>query len=292
MRTAAQAAPARIFTHAGLRAAGAHAGDALVGLMFATAARLAPPVAAFDELLRPRRSACARIRLWRANEGRTDGSSELRTIWFARIAREGLHILLIMGFVEAVLRRVEVTGGPGTLPGHRVYAIYHSPWGRVLALWMARRSGGFVLSARRWLDRAGSAHLPCTWRGLRELVRRVRHGSSAAVTVDHFGKDGDGSVTATLLGRDVYVSTGAARIAVAAGVPIVPVMTRYASGKLQIALGDEIAVDETTVADVTRRITEAFDAELRGDPSGWERAHRFLSAAPATPRLCAGRFSR
>lgn len=251
--------------------------DALVGAMLVMADRLARPAAVVDELLRPRRSARARERLCSLHRGTTDGSAELRAIWFARLAREGFRVLLTLGFAEAVLRRV-VVAAPARLSGSCVYAIYHTPWGRVLALWMARRSDAVVLSAQRWLDRAGKAHVPCTWRGLRELVRRIQAGSSAAVTADHFDSLADHSATASFLGREVELSTGVARIAAAAGVPIVPVVTRYRDGRVEVTLGQEIIVSKSSVADATRRVAAEFDAELRRDPSSWEQAHRFLSA--------------
>lgn len=279
MRNDAQIFPAGVFTSFPQTYADRGAGDALVSAVFAGASALAAPLAALDELLRPARTKSVRAQLFRAHEGRTSGSPELDSIWFTRIAREGLRILLALGFADAVLRRVELASDGRTRGGNCVYAVYHTPWGRVLALWLSRQPNGVLYSARRWLDRAGKAHVACTWRGLRELVVRIRDGSSAAVTADHFGIAGSHTTAVTLLGRDVHVSTGIARIAVAANVPIVPVMTRYRAGRLHIALGAEIDVQPCTIADATRRMTAVFDAELRRDPSGWEHAHRFLSRA-------------
>lgn len=257
-----------------------NAADSIVGGTFAAAAALAAPLATLDAMLRPQRTTRARAALSQAHDGGTDGAAELRAIWFTRIAREGLRILLALGLADAVLRRVEVTEGAGALKGNRVYAIYHTPWGRVLALWLARQSHGVLLSAQRWTERAGRAHVPCTWRGMRGLVDQVRRGCPAAVTADHFGAAGGRTTAASLLGRDVSVSTGVARIALAAGVPIVPVMTRYCGGKLRVVVGAAIPVHRGGVEAATRGMTSVFDAELRRDPSGWEKAHRFLSAVP------------
>ena len=279
MRSVAQAIAPAVFALPRQRLAAAVA-DSIVGGMFAAATALAAPMAKLDSLLRPGRTARARVALSAAHAGRTDGSAELRAIWFARIAREGLRILLALGFADAVLRRVEVTGGSSALGGNCVYAIYHTPWGRVLALWMARRSHGVLLSAQRWMERAERAHVPCTWRGMRELVEGIRRGRPAAVTADHFGAAGGRVTGASLLGRDVNVSTGVARIALAAGAPIVPVMARYADGKLRVVVCDAIPVRKGGVEAATRRMTSVFDVELRRDPSGWELAHRFLSAVP------------
>lgn len=277
MRNVTQVLAPGIIAPLGSRAAHVRLDDALVGAMLAVADRLAKPAALLDQLLRPRRSARVRERLCNLHGGMTDGCAELRAIWFARIAREGFRVMLLLGFADAVLRRVHVVGG-ARVRGSCVYAIYHTPWDRVLALWVARRSDSVVLSAPRWLDRAGRAHVPCTWRGLRQLVRHVRAGSSSAVTADHFDPGAEHSTAASILGREVRVSTGLGRIAAAARVPVVPVVTRYRAGRLEVVLGRGIAVDESCVADATRRMTAVFDAELRRDPSGWERSHRFLSA--------------
>lgn len=276
MRNAAQVLFPDILAPLGRRAARAGMDDALVGAMLVAADRMARPVAVIDELLRPRRSARLRERLHRLHGGTTDGSSELRGIWFARIAREGFRLMLLLGFAEAVLRRVRIVGHARTNPSC-VYAIYHTPWGRVLALWMARRSDSVVFSAQRWLDRAGKAHVPCTWRGLREVVRRIKAGSCAAVTADHFGPRPGHSTIISFLDREVEISTGAARMAAAAGVPLVPVVTRYRHGRVEVVLGPAIVVEESGVGDATRRVAAEFDAELRRDPSSWEQAHRFLS---------------
>lgn len=277
MRNGAQVFSPDVFAPLARRTAGVEMDDAVVGAMLAMADRLAKPVAVVDEILRPRRSARVREQLCSVHGGTTDGSAELRAIWFARIAREGFRVMLLLGFAKAVLRRVHVVG-PTRVNGSCVYAIYHTPWGRVLALWMARQSDSVVFSAQRWLDRAGKAHVPCTWRGLRELVRRIKAGSCAAITADHFDSRADHSAAAWILGREVQVSTGMARIAAAACVPIVPVMTRYRNGRVELAMGPEIIVSESCVVDGTRRVIAVFDAELRRDPSSWEQVHRFLSA--------------
>lgn len=276
MRSAAQAIAPDMFARVRYRPA-THVADSIVGGMFAAATALAAPLAKLDGILRPARTARARVALSKAREGSTDGSADLRAIWFTRIAREGLRILLALGFADAVLRRVEVAGPASGIRGNCVYAIYHTPWGRVLALWMARQSHGLLLSAERWLKRAGKAHVPCTWRGMRELVDGIRRGQPAAVTADHFGAGGGRVTAATLLGCHVNVSTGVARIALAAGVPIVPVMTRYVGGKLRLVVCDAIPVRHGGLEAATRRMTRVFDAELRRDPSEWEQAHRFLS---------------
>lgn len=278
MRNAAPLLAADIFAESAPTSRACMASDAIVGSVFRLALALAAPAAGVDRVLRPGRTARARARCSLAQPGSGDGSAELTAIWFARIAREGLRMLLALGLTEAVLRRVEIAGTDRVLGGNRLYAIYHTPWGRVLARWLELRSNGFLYSAQRWLDRAGESHVPCTWRGLRYLVERLKTGGAAAVAADHFGPARDDAVAASLLGRTVHVSTGVARIALAAGVPIVPVMTRYAAGKLQISLGEEIVVTRATVADATVRVTAAFDAELRRDPSEWDHAHRFLSA--------------
>ena len=254
------------------------AGDAAVRGILALAGCLAAPAARIDAILRREKTERIREALSRAHGGRTDGAKELRSIWCARIAREGLHILDAWGLEQAILRRVVIVGDTEWLKGRCVFAVYHSPWGRVLARWLSLQPRAVLFATGRWAARAPGAQLSCSWRGIRKLVEHVRSGGSAAVTCDHFG-DNPHAVTASLLGREVRASSGAARMAAAAGVPLVPVAVRYANGRLEVRLGDRIPCgkDETNTA--ARAVVSHFDAELRADPSSWADVHRYLSRA-------------
>lgn len=253
--------------------------DAVVASILAIADTLACPLAVIDAVLRPGVNSRVFSMLRAAKDGRTSGWPELKAIWLNRAAREGLRILSTVGFHHAVLRRVTLVGDPSVLSRSCIFAIVHSPWDRVLAHWIHGSRRAVVFATGRWEARAHGAHLPCNWRGIRKLVHHLRTGGVAAVTVDHFvAEPSKFSTRASMLGRGVNASTGAARIAAAAGVPIIPVSTRFARGKVQIILGSAMMVSEETVASATRELIKVFDSEVSHDPSLWAGSHKFLAS--------------
>jgi len=247
----------------------------LDSLLFA--ARVAAPVfSAADIVIRPLRT----LRVFAAV--RAIGGSPItvvRQIWFGRATRESLRIALQAGMSRAVLGRVTVTGNTTALERPCVYAIYHTPWGRAMAHWLRTRTRTALFATGRWEERARTAHLPCDPSGLRQLLRRLRSGGCAAITMDHFSGSAD-SCAVTLMGRTVQVSTGVARIAIAAGVPIVPVIPRFLNGRIELHLGDTIEAGMKSPAQVTSAMFESFNAELHRDAGGWEGAFSFLSGVP------------
>jgi lauroyl/myristoyl acyltransferase len=83
-----------------------------------------------------------------------------------------------------------------------------------------------------------------------------------------------------LLGRSVQVSTATARIAAAAGVPVVPTSVRWSRDALVVHLGSAIDLRTQTVETATREMLAAFERGIRRDPSSWQKLHRFLQAHP------------
>ncbi|MDQ6690914.1 MAG: hypothetical protein M3Z18_10430 [Gemmatimonadota bacterium] len=240
--------------------------------MLFVASALAPLLSAADIIVRP-----IRTRRVFAAVRKTEESpmTVLRQIWFGRATREALRIALELGMSPSVLRRVVITGNTAALGGPCVYAIYHTPWGRVMAHWLRTRPRTTIYATGRWQDRARTAHLPCGQAGLRRLLSSVRSGACAAVTIDHFSSRAP-SCAVCLLGRTVQVSTGPARIAHAAQVPVVPVITRFVDGTIELNLGEPIQIGEESPEKITAALFESFNLELKRDPGGWEGTYSFL----------------
>lgn len=247
--------------------------DCLLG----TARYLAPVLSASDLILRP-------VRTWRVVESaRRAGRSPfqvLRQIWFGRTTREALRIALQLGLSAAVLKRIVVTGNGAALAGPCVYAIYHTPWGRAMAHWLRGRAETALFATGRWEDRARAAHLPCDRSGLRRLLASLKGGGCAAVTIDHFTTDGT-SCTVEVMGRSTGVSTGAARIARAAGVPVVLVAPRFRNGAIELHIGEPIDTGSQSPDGITASLFESFDGEMKQDLGGWEGSYSFLERANA-----------
>jgi hypothetical protein len=254
------------------------AGAWCVRAAFGACLAVAPLLAVLDALLRPVRTR----RAWRGlRAGAVHPARALRDLWFTRAAREALRGLMAAGMTDAVLARVVLAGNVAALDRGAVLAACHSPWGRVLAAWMAHDGRVAMLATRRWSSRAGAAHEPADRRGLRRAIGRLRAGRCMVVTVDHFTVLG--ACRATILGRAARACTGAARIAARARVPIVPVVVRYRAGCLEIVLGDAIPAALDQVEDAMAATLATFDRAIARDPSTWADALRWVSA-PAPRR--------
>lgn len=247
------------------------AGSAAVSVAFAACRALAPVAMVADAVLRPRIVARAWRRFARAG---VDAGRALRDTWFARLARESLHLLMRAGLRRAVLDRVRVVGDQQLLERGTVLAVCHSPWGRVLGGWLARDRRVAVVAAGRWEERAPGACIAADRRAARSVLREVRGGRCVAVTIDHFGAVG---VPATLLGREARVASGAARLAACAHVPLVPARVRYAAGHIEVVLEREIVPTADTAARATVDALRAL--RLDREPAGWADALRFAGRA-------------
>lgn len=249
--------------------------DLGLACMLFLARMLTPVLSAVDAVIRPSRT----MRIVASVRAAGGSPAEvIRQIWFGRTTRECLRIALQIGLSAAVLRRVIVTGNTAALTGPCVYAIYHTPWGRVMAHWLRGRSQTTLFATGRWESRARAAHLPCDRSGLRRLLTSLRGGACAAVTIDHFGS-GPSTCDVRMLGRSVSVSTGAARIASAACVPVVLVIPRFRDGALELNIGAPVETVAASPERITRKLFEAFNSEMKRDLSGWEGSYAFLEHA-------------
>lgn len=250
-------------------------GDGVVAGAIQLSAVAAPLLMFADGLLRPRRT----LRLCGAlQRSGLHPLRELQRIWFSRAAREAIRILASKGLTAAVLRRVVVVGNAAAMDGPAVLAVYHTPWARLLALWLRAHGRIVLLAGDLWSARAAGAHLTSDSRGMRQLLRELERGRAAAVTVDHFGERGRITSCAEVLGTPVDACAGAARLAARAGVPLVPVALRWHRGRLEIRPGHRFTVTRESVGAATGAVLSEFNAALADDLSSWANAHRFLSS--------------
>jgi hypothetical protein len=249
--------------------------DLVIDVAIGVASLAGPLMGILDAVFRPLRTATAAAALRRLGES---PRAALRRIWTARTVREALRLLCAAGLERAAIRRVVLRGNTDALRTPAVLAIYHTPWGRLLGRWIAAQGNVVLLAAPHWSERAPGAHAPRSREGMRALLHALRSGRSAAVTIDHFGEGGRIVRESSVLGVPVTVCTGAARLAAAAGVPIIPVSFRWTGGFLEVHIGHRFTVTRDTVRVVTAALIAEFDRAVRADLSGWGNAHRFLGA--------------
>ena len=239
--------------------------DAVLSLLLVLCHGLAVPAAAARALALAVRD--AELRTWlRARPGGARHS--LRRIAFARLARQALKLFILAGAERTALRRVDVE--PETLPpGSCVWAIPHSAWLRLLAVWAKDRNAGLALAGNGWAGRLGTRSAGTDLHGLLRLVRHLRAGGRAAVAADSFvARD---ACEARFLGYPTRVSTVAVRVAAAGRVPVVPVWPSYADGALRLEFGPAIPAprDHAGQAETARALLDFFERRIARDPAQW-----------------------
>jgi hypothetical protein len=160
-----------------------------------------------------------------------------------------------------------------------LYALVHSHWNVLLSRLAAESEEPLVLASARWAERLEGVRLEPAPRGLRRLVGALRKGRSVAVMADAMDAAGE---PVEILGRKTFLSTGAARIAAAGGVPLVPVSAAFCRGRLRIRTGAPIPLDRSGegIARATRALA-AFLDRAGEDADAWYRLLPFLAASAA-----------
>lgn len=205
----------------------------------------------------------------------------LREIWLARLASKILKWAPKTPLCGSALALVACTVPTNPDTG-QVIAICHTPWAGLLAEWCRRNDFALVLAEGRWIRRSGHVNVQGGVRGLLRLVRHLRGGGRAVVVGDVFSSSRRCSVR--FLGSDRLVSLFPARLAAAAGVPLLGVVPRFESGQVRIGAGPQFSVgpDPAEQRTATRNLLAFFEHVIRQTPAVWSD---ILKHQPAKGRL-------
>ena len=105
----------------------------------------------------------------------------------------------------------------------------------------------------------------------------MRAGGRAAVAVTSFAERG--GCEERFFGMPVRVSLVPARLAGAAGVPLVPTWVTYRGGRLLIQFGTGVEVAAARPREALRRTLACFERWIREDPGQWNDCMPFLRLA-------------
>lgn len=194
-------------------------------------------------------------------------SQVLREIWLSRLLRETLTFLLKTSFRPTMLRLVDDSFVRGIGKSY-VIAICHTPWARLLAEWCRVHDFALVLTEGPWASRMGYTTDP--GRGFSELRRVVRYlktGGRVIVIADVFAGSRSGPVR--FLGRERTVSLLPGRLALLAGVPLLPVVAHFADGSLHVRFGSLLYAEERSPERSTQALLRFFEDEIRLRPAIW-----------------------
>jgi hypothetical protein len=210
----------------------------------------------------------------------------LRACWFAYAVRELLPLVLRTSLRKAALARVFLDRS--RLPaGGVVIATIHPSWTKLLSQW-CREHRVLVLVRGGWSHELGEAAVGSRFEDLRRIIGSLREGGVLFVAADAF-VDREGCFV-PFLGELRHASLLPARLARAAGVPIVAAVPVFHDGRITLATGstlrahaarDEDAVTRAVMADLEKLILEhpaAWNETLRGGVGSWGRGSRRVGA--------------
>lgn len=119
--------------------------------------------------------------------------------------------------------------------------------------------------------------IPKGKRGGRALIETLAAGRSLAMLVDQKLNDG---IEATLFGRRAMTAPAAARLSLKYGAPVIPIsVVRQKGARFHVSIGEPVdftPLGESTrdVADLTQRINDRLEADIRAHPEQWLWLHR------------------
>lgn len=130
---------------------------------------------------------------------------------------------------------------------------------------------------KRERARHGISTVPMSESG-RAVLSHLRRGGLVTLLLDQdAGKDG---VLIDFLGRPASTWSGAARLALRTGCPIIPLaIARQSDGSHILRIGDPVAVDdlqlsERDIVTLTQRCSQAVEGHILENPAQWFWVHR------------------
>lgn len=117
-------------------------------------------------------------------------------------------------------------------------------------------------------------------RGLAEMVKFLRQGNSVAIMVDQYMTSG---VPLTFFGHTAYTALSAAEMALKYDALLVPIYTIRQEDGLSFEIVIEEPVAHTTPEEMTQRLNDSLEAQVRAHMDQWFWIHRRWKV-PQNPR--------
>ena len=192
----------------------------------------------------------------------------LRLIWFSRVLRRVLSLLVRTPLRQKLLRLVDVEF-PDLAEGS-VIAMCHTPWARLLTQWCLQNNFALIITGNEWDQK--TRVIRNEGRGftqLRQLIRHLQAGGKIIVMVDVFNNLKN--CAARFLEKDCNISLLPARLAKIAGVPLISAIPEWCGETIHIHKGPWFNSDKTGMhsSEVMQTFLSFFENEIRRNPSIW-----------------------
>jgi hypothetical protein len=191
----------------------------------------------------------------------------LHRLWSTRIAREVIAGILHTPLGPTLQSAISQEPGRPEFRSGCVLAVFHSPWGRLVAFWASRSNGTMLVASGGWASRIAIFQSRPGIGGIRTLLAALEEGRDIAVPADV--RVHNHGVSIPFAGRTVMVSALPARLAAVAQVPLVPVIFRLTSSSVQVHFGPALQVGRTpaSLRTATAELFTYYEAHVITDPS-------------------------
>lgn len=193
----------------------------------------------------------------------------IRKIWLARMLRRSLSL-----FLRTPLRRgnIALVNCKLSLPQESgcIITICHTPWARLLAEWCRVNNFALVLVGGPWIQRTGKVNIPGGgFIGLRKIVRHLHSGGRVIVIGDNLGRSRCCPIN--FLGKECMASILPARLAAAAGVPLLAITPKLQDGMVNLHNGITVGPEliQKNQKEAIQNIFTFFEDEILRSPSIW-----------------------
>lgn len=197
------------------------------------------------------------------------GFKNLCEIWYARIVRRLLSVLVRTPLIKGILGLVEFNV-PVPLDSGCVIVTCHTPWKRLLVQWCLENNFALVIGGGKWthharlIQRQGAGVTE-----LRGIVKYLQQKGRVILAADFFNTLSDCPVS--FIGNKYNASTLHVRLARMAGVPLMVVIPKLNGTSINFTIGPHFECTNLglDVVNTTQSILSFLEKEIEGNPSIW-----------------------
>jgi hypothetical protein len=189
-------------------------------------------------------------------------------IWFSRVFRRTVSVLIRTPFRSKVLQLVDITF-PVTDEGC-VITMCHTPWSRLLTQWCLKNDFAMIITGNKWNQR--TSKIRRNGKGfieLRQIIHHLRSGGKIIVMADLFNNLKNCS--SVFLDCHCNVSLLPVRIAKIAKVPVIAAVPELCGNSIKASYGPRFDFRNSTteLSSVMQTFLYFFETEIRRNPSIW-----------------------
>lgn len=191
----------------------------------------------------------------------------LKAIWFVRLLRRIVSVLIRTPFNKDVLRLINFD--PESIVPGSVIVSCHTPWARLLTQWCVKNNFGMIVGWGPWTKRASIARHATGFTELRTLASYLLSGGRIIIMADIFNDLNNCPVK--FFEKPCNASLFPLRLAKIANTQLVTVMPALKDQGVCIHTGPRVSLstDDHDPGKIMQTLLSYFEKEIKQDPSVW-----------------------